>query len=60
MFVGIDANILSYQPEKRAKRESLWQSQSFVKAGGALVVCVPRVCDPWSLGEGGGGGYNFS
>jgi hypothetical protein len=52
MFVGIDANILSYQPEKRAKRESLWQSQSFVKAGGALVVCVPRLCDPWSLGGG--------
>jgi len=24
-----------------------------VKAGGALVVCVPRLCDPWSLGEGG-------
>lgn len=25
-----------------------------MKAGGALVVCVPRLCDPWSLGEGGG------
>ncbi len=42
---------------KKSKKGNLWQSQSFVKAGGAVVVCVPRLSDPWSLG---GGGYNFS
>jgi hypothetical protein len=47
MFVGIDANILSYQPEKE-QEGNLWQSQGFVKAC-AVVVCVPRLSDPWSL-----------
>jgi hypothetical protein len=38
---------------KKSKKGNLWQSQSFVKAGGAVVVCVPRLSDPWSLGGGG-------
>jgi hypothetical protein len=48
MFVGMDANILSYQPEKEPKGIS-GKAKSFVKAG-AVIVCVPRLSDPWGLG----------
>ncbi len=54
MFVGIDANILSYQPEKEQER-NLWQSQSFVWK---LVLLLFVYLGSLILGV--WRGYNFS
>jgi len=39
---------------KKSEKGISGKAKSFVKAG-AVVVCVPRLSDPWGLG-----GYNFS